>query len=220
MVRFVIVKQKNRLCVEENIVMNVKNKLRISFCFFFSILFINVSYSQNRDSLTLDEIVSKTNDSILNLKNPILYTSFYYDGKIIENGYSISAIYLDSIQKYLPNSNIEISDKRLKQGDSIYFVIEYKGNKFNTQKFNVNKFVHGGELIAGYLSDCKNQLSEFTKDENSFLQQNAENYLYEVLYWIRRKKGDCLSPKCQLVYSVIKTTVSSFININYEFIPN
>jgi hypothetical protein len=172
------------------------------------------------DSLSLHDIVNQAVNAEVRSKPAIINVTFYVDGKQINHAYSatLHTSTLNKSKKF--HKSVKIDTSKLKDNDSVYFVIEFNKTKIFTNKFNYRRFLHGGEIIAGIISDYADEKRKFIADSANYFQDNQENRLYDIIEKAGTNDSKYLYTKHKVVYNIVKSNTTSFVNFKYDFIPD
>ncbi len=171
--------------------------------FIFLLLTYKSGYSQDTSSLNY-----KVNTAILeSIKKmpPIIESELYMNGKKKQKRYSFNLV---SDKKkiaiiYKNKNKIKIDTNNIKPTDSFSFEIKYKKNIIVSQKYSIEKFVHGGKFIAGLITNYDSERKKYLNNTLLYGTNNIRNYLY---YFIGIKMKNVETVKAnRLTYSVVKS---------------
>ena len=100
-----------------------------------------------------------------------------------------------------------------------FYRYRYHQKDIYSNKFSYKRFLYGGELIVGIISDYEKERDKFTTDNSIYFAKNQTNKLYDILIRTSKSDADYVGKKYQVEYSVVKSNISSFVNFKYDFIP-
>lgn len=190
------------------------NKLVLSIV----ILLWPIIVNGQRDTLTNKSLNDSLNIEVLKEignKPSLITLSFFKDHKLLRRGY---AVFLIRETKFIvkntkniltPNTNL------LKNNDSIQFCFKYKKDAFLTDKSIFKKFIHGGNIVFGMISNYNKEKDDYNSDNESYFEENHESYLYDIIKMTLRDQTHVTQNR--LIYCVIKSNITGVVNFKYEF---
>ena len=183
-------------------------------------LVFNSSMAQVRkDTVSLNDLANQEISNFINKQPPIIRVAFYLDGKLIKKGYTVCTFVNGDGSERIVKNKIIIDTGSLKEGDSLAFLFQYLQYSFYTNKVSYKRFLHGGELIVGIVSDYELEREKFVSKSNAYFESNQANQLYDILLRTTKIDKDLINGKHQLEYSVLKSNSSSLVNFKHDFIP-
>lgn len=186
---------------------------------FFNLFFYSCSAQNQKDTASLNDLANQEINKYIKSLPPIINMSFYLDGKLVKKGYIVYLLVNGICKEQMKNRKIFIDTVNLKEGDTLSFLISYQQKTIYSNKFSYKRFLHGGEIIAGIVSDYENEKEKFILDNSSYFVDNQTNKLYEILIRTSKMDANFIGKKYQLEYNVVISHINSLTSFKYEFIP-
>ena len=154
--------------------------------YFFLILFYILCFCSlvAQDTSNLNNLTNKAIVKSIESKPSNIDIEFLKNGKKIIKGYKFFAYCREKIIARTNNNVLVLNLKQMQDVDTLYFILDYKGTKIISKKYNYKNLLHGGKFIGGLASKFFDLRNKYLSDSALFIQNNRKSYLY---YFINKK---------------------------------
>lgn len=195
-------------------------KIVLSFLIFLS---LDASAQRNDDSVSkafADRVNAEVEQELAKLPS-VMKIRAYKDGKIMKRGYKVYAYKTGMQDSFLASGRRTLNLKLTPSealSDSIYFIVTRHGDTVRSSKFVSQRFLHGGRITLGFISDYDKERAKYIQDDSKYFYANLENELYDLLLFIKKANRDRLDP-CRVGYVVTRWNSVGWVKYDYQFKP-